>query len=431
MKFLIGLAAPIACGATAFADVRIVSINAPGAFPTIQSAIDASVDGDVVVIEPGVYSAFSITAKSLHVGRRSASGTVIVNGASQVVGLPLGGVVSLSHLSFSSSDASPALSISNCADAVRLQQCVFATSIAMGAHGVVVTNSSNVVLSAVTSSGANGKGGAQQLPWGVVGTSQTGGAALLFEASSAALYQTSATGGTAGTAQSWVYGRTGRGGPGCWLRGGSVFAAGSSFLGGDGGDSQLPSQVCNQSSWFGDTLGRGGPGVTGEAPAPFQWRVVAGSLQPGQGGTSNCSWNSPEVPPASAFHRGPAGSTRERVGDGLDRRMDLQSLIVAGSGALPATFSGRPGEHVRVLVSPAADFVWSPSLSGVLALSLPSALPMQSVGTVGSLGTLSASIDAPVLPAGVANESWHVQPLFVDAFGTSRLGTPYCVTRVE
>ena len=64
-------------------DVLSVDDDGPGPYFTIQAALDAASDGDVVLVEPGTYDEF-IVEKDLTILGNGAPGTVIVGGWSSI-----------------------------------------------------------------------------------------------------------------------------------------------------------------------------------------------------------------------------------------------------------------------------------------------------------------------------------------------------------
>jgi polygalacturonase len=65
---------------SARADVLVVDASGMGDFTDIQPAIDAAADGDLVLVNPGVFQGFTILDKSVSVVARSTA-TVSIDGS--------------------------------------------------------------------------------------------------------------------------------------------------------------------------------------------------------------------------------------------------------------------------------------------------------------------------------------------------------------
>ncbi|HVS17968.1 MAG TPA: hypothetical protein VMT18_05155 [Planctomycetota bacterium] len=83
------------------ATAGVITVDDSGGadFSDLPAAIAAAQPGDVLLVEPGSYSGFLLQGKPLAI-LGQASGQVIVNGSSQVAGIPLGSEVVLADLDF-------------------------------------------------------------------------------------------------------------------------------------------------------------------------------------------------------------------------------------------------------------------------------------------------------------------------------------------
>lgn len=98
------------------ADVHRVGV---GGFATPQDAIDAASDGDVILIDAGVYPGFVIDDKELFVAASQTVFPVQVS-ASRIQNLGAAKAVVLADLRFVSITFDEPLQLASCADAVRL-----------------------------------------------------------------------------------------------------------------------------------------------------------------------------------------------------------------------------------------------------------------------------------------------------------------------
>ncbi len=427
-----GMLAAVSWVGEARADV--LHVGAAG-FPSPQAAIDAAVDGDVILIQPGTYAGFTVTNKELFVAAAD-SATVVHVGASSVTGLVVGKTAALADLQFVSQSSAAALSLTTNAGAVRLQRCSLRSDPAtgnpgVGAPGLDVRASTNVIAGDCSFVGGNGRGGAASSPSGgqPLGLSAPGGDGVTLTQARVALHRSTALGGSAGTATAWmVNGPTGQGGKGLGCAGSFLFSNGVSMTGGRGGGLSLSNAACTQSSNFQD-MGRGGHGVSFASNLPSEAWFIAPQLNGGDYGPSNCPYTFEEQPGSSDFVRGPLGTILRRTGGASARQMSIPSLA-PGTNPLATSFVGAAGELVHVVLSVAPEFLWTQNQAGLLGVSLASALPPQLVGIVDVGGTLSAPLALPALPVGATDAVWHVQSYFTSPAGAVRLGPSACVAQI-
>lgn len=222
--------------------VAIVDAPGLGVLPDLQTAVDAAVSGDVLLVASGAYAPFTIDGKSLSIFAMPG-GAVTISGTVEVRNLAGAQRVILSGLTVTAPTATvlaappPGLRLSSNAGQVRVQSCTFTGGQGMqgacfangaGGHGVVATNSARVAIAASTLRGGRGyhntidpsdcRGG-------------DGGNGLEATGSAIALYHCDLRGGDGGR-----YGfEGGDGGHGARQGDFGLFATGSTFLGGTGG----------------------------------------------------------------------------------------------------------------------------------------------------------------------------------------------------
>src|SRR5690349_16883054 len=138
------------------AQVRIAERPLVGPFTTLQSAVDAALEGESLIVAPGPYASFTIDGKSVHVvvtgsGHATITGKVTVKnlGATQRVllsGLDVTG-------SWTAYSGQPALEILSAGGNVRVERSDFEGSETFPSPGAKVTSSFAVVFSDCTIEG--------------------------------------------------------------------------------------------------------------------------------------------------------------------------------------------------------------------------------------------------------------------------------------
>jgi hypothetical protein len=105
----------------------ILRIGAGQPFPTIGAAVTAAGDGDVLLVDPGVYPAFVVVDRSLTIASSAGAGSPFV--VQQAVGMPAiaitglstGRTVTILHAATAFTDGrAPAVRISGCSGSVRM-----------------------------------------------------------------------------------------------------------------------------------------------------------------------------------------------------------------------------------------------------------------------------------------------------------------------
>jgi hypothetical protein len=186
---------------------------------------------------------------------------------------------------------------------------------------------------------------------------------------------------------------------------GFLFASGSSFQGGDGGDGHYV-------SFFGCSYaGPGGQGLLlmGEA------HELQCAFQGGQGGAGVC---------------GPAGAPGEPVSvccggalaevPGLIARSLSATSPVSEGGAVGVSLAGAAGDLVLLAFTTGQDALFLPELHGVLLLAQPFAIVP--AGVLGPDGTLDLALPVGTLPPGVEGLSLLGQGAFLTGAGPVFLG---------
>ncbi len=416
------------------ANVFIVGTGPGATHADIQSAVYAASDGDVILVRAGNYPTFEVFGIDVSIVADTAA-LVHIDGAIRIAGTNASQTVLIAGLVAQGvftavPDTIDGLHVSSCAGSIRLQDCTFAAGLGTGpcgprADGALLENCSDVSFTRCELRGAS-----EYFDWTSSPYDGTSGMGLVAMSATVSLYDCTVMGGTGefggvhacGAPYGAYYG--GDGGNGASLETSFVFASGTTFTGGDGGDGVPDMGFCNRGGNGGDgLLARSGP------PSMLVGCTVTGGARGlrGAGGISTCSTYDgfPGLPirawPGSqpAIVPGPARrSTAPRV---------LRDVVLT-----TLSFHGLPGEHIELWETSATRFRFLPAAFGVrLPYEYPVA-PLLPFGTVGPFGMLTRTWFVGALAPGESARRIFVQPVFIDPSGTSsRLGTPNVVVIVD
>jgi len=411
---VLSFAALFARGASA--DVHVVSAFGGGDFTSLQAAVDAAADGDVLLVRDGTYAGFTLFGKGLTVAAEPGQAPQVTT-TIRVDSVPAGSSVVLAGLSVSTSYTTDltkvhGLVVNQCSGAVRVQECSLTGANnanngqpnfgdGSGARGAVLLSSANVVFTRCELVGGRGH---QQ--YDCCDSGGTGGAGLTSISTVVALFDCQVTGGKGGYS-----GWGGSGGAGVNVPNFGVFATGCTFTGGEGG--------------FGDDFifgpgGSGGAGLSVGAGAQAQLRDNA--LAGGAGGGSFLGMNGAPGQPLQAE----PGSTVITY-PGAARRFTLRSVGWEGS-SVQLTVEGQPGDRVWFPGSSEPGFRSVASLGGVWALALPVKMLAAPQGIVPASGVLELLVPITDLPG--EGDQRYFQGYVVAQGGQAFLGTPNSFTRL-
>jgi hypothetical protein len=407
-----------AASSLSFAGVHIVDASGSADFTAIQPAIDASVDGDVIVIRTGTYGSFMIDDKALSVFA-DANAIVTVNGGVRVLNVATTKTVVVSGIQ--ATGASPpfslaenGISITNNHGALRFQNCSFTGGRGVphsvydyypGAHGALLVDDWNLSFVGCTLKGGDG-GGTYGNCWDCTGGA--GGDGVHAQTSVVALYDSHCAGGEGGSAGHIAA----PGGDGYRALDHGAFASRTTFSGGDGGDgtdgtAQTP----------GADGGNGFEVATGASVHLLSSVCLGGDAGHGYG------------PHNGAPGEGIVGSGF--VDQLLGTARVLTSNVISTSGGLVSvTVFGQPGDRVYLPGSSSTFFGYNAALKGVWLIPHPTFLPLEPLGVIPASGTLT--FDAPVGSSrvgGVASVEF-LQGYIVDAQGAVVLASPIDVLRL-
>ncbi|MBI5432471.1 MAG: hypothetical protein HZA52_06555 [Planctomycetes bacterium] len=390
----------------AFAGVTVLGKPGLGTFTTLQGAIDAASEHDVLLATAGSYAPFTIDGKGLTV---LGQGLVTVNGSCTVKNLAKASDVGLVHLrilgptqSFVGGAPPFGLELLHCEGDLRIQDCTlvggrvvawFTSAPAGPAASVVDCKRVMVTRSTLTGGSAGFLPG--ELP-------AAGGEGLNANASSIALYDCTVRGGD-GSHETSPSG--GEGGVGARIDGWGVFSSGSQIAGGTGGGGD----------YIGCTVsGDGGDGVviTGA-----QLKLLDSPVSGGFAGNFG--------PCGLGVAGQPFDATNAVVSTlvGVARELSASNQVSDGS-ILSLTFRGAPGDKVWLVVAGEPAFGLVPSYVGIAGVPWPSFLSLQPLGTIAGDGTLAGNLPIGVYSGPAAGWTLHLQGVCVNAAQRRVFTTP-------
>lgn len=398
LALLVGLAS---------ADVTYVDATGNGDYLQIQPAINAALDGDVILVRSGNYAAFTLDQRKLSIVE-DAGAAAKVQGTVVVKNVSFGGYVLLAGLEITAPNGSPvgapALLIENCPGHVRLQDCGlrggdgglgFPTG-GNGGASADIRNSLRVSFTAVDMRGGNGYGSIIFGPDG-----GNGGAGLESRGSSVSFYDCNFRGGAGGDADYAVPTTCGDGGPGALLFDLNLLASGCSIIGGVGG---------NQ----GNLGGAGGDGLVVLPPA--QARLISNFYAGGMGGWGYLGGVGPQGQAQSG------GGAFLPIG-GVRRKFHAPVLTPEG-GMIQVQVQGQAGDRVWLLSTQKPGYVFFPGLAGTALVPFPSLMPFRFLGSLPPSGVATFSTPAPNLDAPSEHQATFFQGLIQTTAGVRLLGSP-------
>ena len=399
--------APLALAASSTASVLIVDASGTRDYRTIQAAVDASTDGDVILVHAGTYAAFHVSDRSLSI-YVDAGATVNVNGTVQIMNLAATRTFVLSGVNIQGSTLpaapAPGLRVTNDLGRVLIQNVVIDGGSApescehpvSGAPAVISVGSLELSFTACYLNGGTGSTNAHcEEDYG-----GNGGEAFVSQGSAVAMYDSHCLGGPGG-----LGGHSGGiGGAGAHFLDGGGFASGTAFEGGGGGQ-----------AWDYRNIGggSGGDGLVLDTNAGLH--DLGSTFAGGAGGTA--------PGPQGAHGDGVSGPGYFHDLGGYARRV-VAPVSAQSGGMLTLVVYGLPGDEVRILTSWHAAFAWTPSWNGVREYGGLVELPFDPIGTIPSWANLTLNVPVPALPPGCTAASLSVQGLITSAAGTNYLATP-------
>lgn len=404
-----------------------VVVVGPGApYGAIQTAVDAAVDGDVVLVRSGTYAGFQLVGRSVAVvadtgASVAVQGRVLVRNCTSPV--LLAGLDVLGSTGSLEAERN-ALTASANFGALRVQDCRL---IAMppfpggspDRHGALVQDCPNVAITRSSLRGGDMSGD-------IYLNGLAGSSGLVARRSSVALHEGSLQGGRSTFC---AYGYVGGdGGEGLRSQDSFVLAAGSDVLGGNGGQ-------CSCADG-----GSAGYGVfaTGAAAAVFRLGSTIAAGLPGYGNTPYQCPCTPLVFCCDCLSDGSSAAATAAVSGAqvsslaATRRGLSGANVVRAGSVLSVECAGQPGDFVYLASSRTPRFVWRPLENGV-SLVQPTVQPnrYRILGQVPASGVLQVDVAVPPLPVGVLGDVWHMQAIHDATAGTRHLSSPLTVVVVD
>jgi hypothetical protein len=418
LRIVVALCAIYLVAGVARTDVLIVDASGGGRFTTIQSAVDAAHDRDVLLVKSGTYASFTIINKALIVaGDTNAS--VTVNGAAQISNLSVDRTVLLSNLILHAQAGaldwqSHGVHLLDNLGAVRVQGCYVigaftASTTPPSSTGAYVEFSMDVAFQ-----NSFVRGGYWANPLAPHSSAPSG---LVNVGSSIAIYDSQVFGGQGYTDPcTQIDLNGGNGGPGVVGQSSFLFASGSIISGGDGGYGS----DCGQ----GDG-GSGGVGISlSSSTVDLLDTVVAG----GMGGPGSCSIGCGHDGQNGAASTIDASSALNSLA--ASKRVLEAPLVVRELSPFPLRIRGQPGDEVGVIVGTRTAFELMPLLNGV-ELVATDRDPVWLGHADSMTGLFSTNLSFPDLGSGVQSSTYYMQVIARSPHGAHILGTPIGVTVLD
>lgn len=385
-----GLFGVLACAAAEAGGVHVVEAGGTERFGTIQGAVDAAADGDVLLVSSGTYTGFSVVGKGLSI--LAAPGhEVLVAGKIELADLPASSMLLLSGLHVEAPRITTGLEATQCLGWLRIQDCEITGGDNVDdflgnspGSGLRLESCARV---SIESSVLRGGGNDGDLP---------GGLGLDALDSTFSVHGSEVRGGHG------INDSTGpsHGGHACVCAGSSSFLAQkSTFRGGDAA--------------HGCEVGGNANGGSGLVLGGASSTAINCSIQGGLNELATC-W--------------PGGNAPAVVGCCLQTPLGTGRTVTASAVAgdrrrLAVEIRGLPGDLVWLLASDAPAFEAAPSLSGTWLIERPTWLPAAPLGVVPGSGLLATEIELPTIAPGSVVQEFYLQVLARSTQGQLVLGS--------
>lgn len=420
-----GFVTSAAIAAAASAEVRLIDEAGNGSFTEIQAAIDASVDGDTLLVNPGIYAGFTVDQKAVWIlatvdDAVTISDTVRIENLTSTQSVVLYGLSVEVDWSPGSPAQVPALDLSNNAGHVRARNCSFTgadgvhlpSTFSNGGPGASIASCLSVAFTECTFVGGDADTSCIEDLFEVVcnGLFGRGGHGVSTTLSISAFYDCTLTGGKGGEVA--FEGDAGTGGSGVDVPTFAIFASGSRFQGGVGG---------RDISGKGGTGGNGGDGVR-VAPGARVF-LLDNQYTSGAGGTSAFGI------PGSAGAQIAGGGIVNTLG-GVRRLCSVSELVPAG-GEIAVHLRGEPGDRVYLPMAILPHWQYAARKYGVWFIPPPPKFSHAPIAILPPSGTAIVNVHAPGILPTDSTRRVFAQPVFFSTQGQTVLGGPLHFTVVN
>jgi len=393
--------------------------------PTVQAAVNAAVDGDVILVRTSSDWYVTIDGKSVSV--IADAPTPVLFREMHVKNLSAGQVVTIAGFQHQPSSAgSFAFEFVSNQGSVRIQDCVALLGM-NGSPAAHAFASADVAFSRCSLRGASGTFTfiAPTIPHPAVAS----------VSSHLSFFDCLLTGGH-GREGGYAAGGTtpldgGAGAAAVWpATGSTVFFSGCTLEGGTGGigwSGGVPPPQCTAPTSYPTSGGNGGDCLKFTDMVSLV-RIRASLLNvglPGRGGFDPCGNQAPNGSPGQPY----SGSGANIINiAGSARTLLSPALVREGSFAALSCF-GAPGDAVYLLRSFGTAQQWVPTIGSTLLLTNPMRRAM--LGVVPASGRLDFLLPITVLPLGVDEAEQHLQLVMRDTMGGTHGGTAATLTTLD
>jgi hypothetical protein len=416
-------AALLLCGAAEAQSLLRVQVGGGAPYGTIQTAINAAVDGDVILVGSGTYLGSMIVNNKALTIIEDAGATVIA--VSAQITNPNGKTVAIRGIDFvrnspATSGLVPGarnLEVIDNTGTVWIEDCTFKT-------GGTIMVQNGPTYPAIESHTVNAVAGGTLLltRCTVEGADSVSGHSILMEPSVAILandragdhlliYDSMVRGGDGAVgivSQGWP---GSSGGDGIAVGTGTVFTSGGSSTGGLGGAGGVQGGSCTSAGWGGDGIEITGPAVVDSLATAYAGGAGGAAILP-------CTPGTPGVPTNISG----AGGVFNSLTVGVPHSMTVTAPVLDNTSTT-ATYTGAAGSTVTPYYSAKTGFVVSPLFTGPMVLDPVSffslgPVTLNAAGTNTTVYPLTGILTPPVQAAVLYMQS-------VEARGTSNIvGAP-------
>ena len=405
-------------GSTAEAGgVRILEPTGTKSYTTLQDAVDAAQEGDVILVGAGVYKGAIVDGKSLSIHAIPPGAATLDANLSFPYQAPvvrnLAAHQSVTLRGFQvrgQADApqKPALDVRSCLGTVRVGDCtilagdwsgsLFGCDTQPGPRGVDVTASGAVVLSGCTIEG--GDAGQQSTTLNGCATGK-GGVGLRIQTSTVLIERCTVRGGKGEWAKNSP---AGVGGAGAHLSSSTLWASASTVVGGAGGN-----------HFFCGAQASGGVGLL---VSSGQAHLLQSSVVGGPGGVGAFPNNGAPCQGAIGAATSGAGITAHA---GVPRTVVAPERVLGESATWDLTVTAQTGDAVHLMGGRAPGFRLAPLGNGAFLLPTPTPVPLNPWFVNGAPQPPFA---VPPVQGGALYRHTYHQGLAFDPAGTGWLGGP-------